>query len=329
MKDVMVHIKNFLQTWARLDCKSERNDKSKFPEGSYNYLEHYLLKLAFISELQPRVNKECVDSTMSALVSKLPETALEIKAKDEEEEKKEEKPESFPAKVYKMINPDHGKTNEAMAKKGLGYSGYSAKGWDWKNYLAAQIEKDRQVESVLEKVVSELQGFSNTAQSRTDELYDVLKGSALIPFLESKLRDNNFLEICQHPKVYQYVLQIAKTFIQLPFLNSLLEPLPNQVTSLGQLIWSLESQAKILLKTIGKSSDAMDAEKSVSSKLAKSIVDLSEDIRKMSKNGASVIQNGNSSTDQGSSLDKIVEKYKSILKVWLRLHTLHIKSPFY
>ena len=265
---------------------------------------------------------------MSALVSKLPDTALEGKAKDVEEDKKDEKPESFPAKVYKMINPDHCKNNEAMARKGLGYSGYSAKGWDWKNYLAAQKEKDRQVESVLEKVVSELQGFSNTAQSRTDELYDVLKGSALIPFLESKLRDNNFLEICQHPKVYQYVLQIAKTFIQLPFLNSLLEPLPNQVTSLGQLIWSLESQAKILLKTIGKSSDAMDAEKSVSSKLAKSIVDLSEDIRKMSKNGASVIQNGNSSTDQGSSLDKIVEKYKSVLKVWLRLHTLHFKSPF-
>ena len=36
------------------------------------------------------------------------------------------------------------------------------------------------------------------------DLYAVLEGSALIPFLESKIQDNSFLEISRHPAVYRY-----------------------------------------------------------------------------------------------------------------------------
>ena len=44
---------------------------------------------------------------------------------------------------------------------------------------------------------------------RTD-LYAVLEGSALIPFLESKLQANSFLEICSHTNVYRCVINIIK-----------------------------------------------------------------------------------------------------------------------
>ena len=46
MKEVLVDIKAFLQTWARLDCKSERNDRSRYPDGAYIDIEHHLLRLA-------------------------------------------------------------------------------------------------------------------------------------------------------------------------------------------------------------------------------------------------------------------------------------------
>ena len=42
------------------------------------------------------------------------------------------------------------------------------------------------------------------------DLYAVLEGSALIPFLESKLQANSFLEICNHSSVYRCVINIIR-----------------------------------------------------------------------------------------------------------------------
>ena len=41
-------IKAFLQTWARLDLHSERNDRSRYPDGAYIDIEHHLLRLALV-----------------------------------------------------------------------------------------------------------------------------------------------------------------------------------------------------------------------------------------------------------------------------------------
>ncbi len=42
------------------------------------------------------------------------------------------------------------------------------------------------------------------------DLFAVLEGSALIPFLEARLRANSFLEICRHSNVYKCVINIIK-----------------------------------------------------------------------------------------------------------------------
>ena len=42
------------------------------------------------------------------------------------------------------------------------------------------------------------------------DLYAVLEGSALVPFLESKLQANSFLEICSHTSVYKCVVNIIR-----------------------------------------------------------------------------------------------------------------------
>ena len=49
MKTVLIDIKEFLQTWARLDYKSERNDRNRYPDGAYIDIEHHLLRLALVS----------------------------------------------------------------------------------------------------------------------------------------------------------------------------------------------------------------------------------------------------------------------------------------
>merc|ERR1712008_231719 len=67
MKTVLIDIKEFLQTWARLDFKSERNDRSRYPDGAYIDIEHHLLRLALVSEVAPRANKKYVSNPSSEL----------------------------------------------------------------------------------------------------------------------------------------------------------------------------------------------------------------------------------------------------------------------
>lgn len=48
--------------------------------------------------------------------------------------------------------------------KGTGYSNYKQKGWDVGKYMAAQKEKDKQIELVLEKIYQELRKLHGAQQ---------------------------------------------------------------------------------------------------------------------------------------------------------------------
>ena len=83
------------------------------------------------------------------------------------------------------------------------------------------------------------------------DLYAVLEGSALIPFIESKLQSNSFLEIGRHPSVYRMLVGIIKELSTQSTLLSLLGPLPDQKNSIHFLLQNLEQQAKIMISRIG------------------------------------------------------------------------------
>merc|ERR1719336_2022045 len=174
--------------------------------------------------------------------------------------------------------------------------------------MAAQKEKDRQIEIVLEKILEELKKFrrmttvktrnlpdllfeaaaSSSSASLTpvetledadlptqdgrvgnrkrkhspeaipvdpiSDLYAVLEGSALVPFLESRLQSSSFLEICRHATVFKLIIGILREMSEQSCLVSLLGPLPDQQTSLHSLLQNLESQARIVNDKIGKAS---------------------------------------------------------------------------
>ena len=84
------------------------------------------------------------------------------------------------------------------------------------------------------------------------DLYAVLEGSALIPFLESKLQANSFLEIGRHPAVYRVVVGIVRELCGQHALLSLLGPLPDQKHSVHFLLQNLEQQARIMINRIGR-----------------------------------------------------------------------------
>jgi baculoviral IAP repeat-containing protein 6 len=84
------------------------------------------------------------------------------------------------------------------------------------------------------------------------DMYAVLEGSALIPFLESKLQANSFLEIGRHTSVYRMVIGIIRELGAQGPLVSLLGPLPDQAASIHSLLQNLESQARIMISRIGR-----------------------------------------------------------------------------
>ncbi len=423
MKSVLKDIKDFLRMWARLDLQSERNDRSRYPDGAYIDIEHHLLRLALVSEIVPRANKKYVVATPPAKAS-LPASALESTtptppgssgshrkklggassssgsgagassspaagavsaaaagsdpgpstssgagagavSADKEMVKKYKKFALFGLSTTKEKDKDEKRGSKAQKKmaKGVGYSSYQQKGWDPKAYMAAQREKDKQIELVLGKIYQELRklhhgGSSNQASEKNlpellsdgagggggaeddeqaagavggaaassaqgsrsggnsnssgggggssrsgsrrkrkhspdevaaanasnpsggsssssnegheddgasssssaspidpqSDLFAVLEGSALIPFLESKLQANSFLEICAHKNVYMCVVNIVREIAGQPYLVPLLAPLPDQSSSLQSLLLALETQARVLLDKIGKAS---------------------------------------------------------------------------
>ena len=102
----------------------------------------------------------------------------------------------MPTSLFLKSGTDKKKKEEEVAKsqaKGTGYSSYSHKGWDIKAYQAAQKEKDKQIQLVLEKICSELKRLHSITTVQARNLPDLLVGatgqSSSIPAVEVVERD--------------------------------------------------------------------------------------------------------------------------------------------
>jgi len=95
--------------------------------------------------------------------------------------------------------------------------------------------------------------MENIVDSRAD-VYTILESSALIPYFQSKLLDNSFIEVCRHAEVYKIILDIIRELANQNHLIPLLGPLPGQDNSIHSLLQSMEPQASIYLDKIGSAS---------------------------------------------------------------------------
>ena len=272
----------------RLNIHSERNDRELYSDGAYIDIEHHLLRLALVSDVTPRANKKyspmeaprSVSLPSSVRTSPGEEDFIEVNESssddDDDKEKviqihdssdssdgflsppvgKMEMPPKKKTLLQKIFprSEDKGKVKKGPAK-GTGYSNYNQPGWDIKKFMAAQMENDRQIQIVLEKILVELKKLhslttvktrnlpdllfeaagnstgssltpvgevetegeeergckrkrkhspsSQTPVDSRSDLYAVLEGSALVPFLESRLKSSSFLEICKFVSDYE------------------------------------------------------------------------------------------------------------------------------
>ncbi|KAJ8306122.1 hypothetical protein KUTeg_016667 [Tegillarca granosa] len=251
MKSVILEIKSFLQHWARLEVESERNDLKRYPHGAYLEMEHHLLTLALVSEVSPRVNLKY------QLVT---DNIAELR----------------PLSSNAVLKG--GKQDKEYWARGVGYGHHNRPEWDINAYIAAQKEKDNKIIDVLHKILDELkilyanhapqlkprvQAHSSSGPDVTDtgqtdsvdpvyDMFTVLEGSALIPFMEQYLRADSFLEICRHSEVYKAIVDIIKEIARQKALLPLLCALANQSMSIYQLLEQLEKKASLLLKHLCK-----------------------------------------------------------------------------
>jgi len=157
------------------------------------------------------------------------------------------------------------------------------------------------------------------------DLYAVLEGSALIPFLESKLGSNSFLEICHHPDVYRCVVNVIReigkeqVYMQMlthklhipaaqPYLVSLLAPLPDQMTSVHSLLLALETQARILLEKIGKAAANGSVPRSVGG------AGKVESLSAAAQNVSGAPSAGGAANDDKGADDKLAREFLSLSK---------------
>ncbi|XP_078658149.1 uncharacterized protein LOC144903640 isoform X5 [Branchiostoma floridae x Branchiostoma belcheri] len=138
MKTVLLEMKDMLQRWARIDVDSPRNDSVRYPNGSYVDIEHHLLRLALVSEVNPRANtRYAIEITKPASKAIRQSSGFGVPATSGKKEKQYWKP---------GTGYGHGNVSRP---------GQMA-GWDVNAYIAAQKEKDKQIEAVLEKIHQEL-----------------------------------------------------------------------------------------------------------------------------------------------------------------------------
>eukprot|EP01129_Flabellula_baltica_P007205 TRINITY_DN2777_c0_g1_i2.p1 TRINITY_DN2777_c0_g1~~TRINITY_DN2777_c0_g1_i2.p1 ORF type:complete len:667 (+),score=161.68 TRINITY_DN2777_c0_g1_i2:599-2599(+) len=252
MEEVLSVVMKLMDSIAVLDFNHDMNDKEQFKEGAYTKLEHGLWELEVLVDLDPRSKK------------KYPPTEEEKQAKEEIRKQKE-------------LTAGQKGSEKTYWAKGTGYGfddyddsyGYDYDEWgtpiskdpnQWtlESYMAAQKEKDIETQKVMEKVnvcLENLRQFPNEAQ----ELQAiVIEESCLIPFLERYLENESLLDINRHREIYTTIFDTLKALAQNDNTKMLLKKLPEQRTSLQDLLLIMNNNANFYSNAVNGELDDED-----------------------------------------------------------------------
>jgi baculoviral IAP repeat-containing protein 6 len=196
--DVLRQMKSILLQHARLDVDADRNDISAYPEGAYHPIEDHLIKLALVcmfhlsnsdhsqaTECRPRANSTIIDVDSLEKAPQMRQQQITVPMVD-----------LTTTGDSTSAADNNSAVDSALTgwAKGTGYGSgnrQSTYGWNPDEYLRAQKEKDRQILAILEAL---LENISHNRRSiSSTELYQIIEGSAFIPFLEVCFDINVFL----------------------------------------------------------------------------------------------------------------------------------------
>ncbi|CAH6421162.1 Ubiquitin-conjugating enzyme E2 [uncultured virus] len=165
-----------INLYGTIDINNSMNDKIKYPNGSFHELGGILVKLASLCDFKD--DHEPLDDT------------------------------DYP-KIYN--NNDYSNktsTNQQnFWKPGTGYGTGSSSNWNIKEYLEIQKEKDIQIQSILQKIIEEVQ-----VSLELISLAKILECSYFLPFIKNYLDGTTMLEIGKHKNIYKLIFSILQNF---------------------------------------------------------------------------------------------------------------------
>lgn len=219
MKYVLTEIRSMLQEHGKLDVNNPMNDMLQYPAGAYTRLEYLLLRLELLCETEPRAN-------------------LKYAAPDKDKLQKQPA-----AKAKKLDEPTK---DGKFWERGTGYGhGHTNKvDWDVQAYLAAQKQKDKETQSIIEAITTELE------TSPQDVQFEILEESCLIPVLENYFRNDSLLDMGRHATLYIALLGVVRAIAKIENLLPLLDSLPSQAKSVYLLLTDLDSQARVFIRRL-------------------------------------------------------------------------------
>jgi len=272
MMSVLLEIKQYLASYATLKIET------CLRQSSLLSIENILLQLAFVSEIPPR----CPDGQLPSTQAQIPASSAasvsfppSAQAPSSKISKVEEimvtgimSQSTNAYKLLGLMKKSNKKQGHAFPN-GTGYSNHSHRGWDINSYLAAKQEKDKKLECVLELVLVNLREYLKSVDENANptnvnqivpmptesrlmwdpmnDLYEALKASTLIPFLEDKLRVDSFIEVNQHKIVYRSIVDILTEIVSRPWLVTLLAKEQGQESCVSDLLCIFKDKAQVIL----------------------------------------------------------------------------------
>lgn len=172
--------------WNTLDkhcvVKSEThlNDITKYPAGAYFDLEAHLMKLAAVVDDDVEASFPTLDDEKYHRQMKAPEAAK-------------------PAKPSRYGS--YGSSSAGWAK-GTGYGHGSQTQFDKSEYLRIQEEKQRRRMTVLGDIYESIKDVSDADRLSA---MTTIKGSYLVPFLRSTMKDNTMMDVSTSVALFEMV----------------------------------------------------------------------------------------------------------------------------
>eukprot|EP01122_Echinamoeba_exundans_P011468 TRINITY_DN4564_c0_g1_i1.p1 TRINITY_DN4564_c0_g1~~TRINITY_DN4564_c0_g1_i1.p1 ORF type:complete len:869 (-),score=241.05 TRINITY_DN4564_c0_g1_i1:174-2780(-) len=237
MKFYIQAIRSLLEKYGSIDTTNFMNDMDRYPEGAYTELEYLLLEIELLTDKDPRANlkypqPDWVKKEKAAVV-----------AKREEAEKEKG-------------------TNKDFWARGTGYGHEGKSAWNVQAYLAAQRERDLEVERVIAAISREIRKTAQMPPQYLASATNMLEESCLVPLLESYLANDSLLDMNRHSSVYNCVFDLLRSVAEHKQFRVLVDKLEHQRASLHELMVRLNQQAQIYHKTVssaGGSSTDEDA----------------------------------------------------------------------
>lgn len=95
-------------------------------------------------------------------------------------------------------------------KAGTGYGHCGNSSWDPEEYVKLQQEKDRNISTIIGKIITDLQLINNTSED-FEEVCKIISNSLLLPYLKQQLKQNTLLDMQNRESTFKLIISLIET----------------------------------------------------------------------------------------------------------------------